>query len=61
VGTQRFTVLTANFLPATLIPVSKGGESFSGSYFPDGSWQRATTQPLGPPLRAKLPPLPAGR
>jgi putative copper export protein/methionine-rich copper-binding protein CopC/ABC-type branched-subunit amino acid transport system substrate-binding protein len=49
-GSPRFTVLAGNFLPSTLIPVSKGGESYSGSYFEDGSWRVASSQPLGPPL-----------
>jgi hypothetical protein len=49
-GSQRFTLLGATFLSATLIPPSKGGESYSGTYFPDGAWSRLDSEPLGPPL-----------
>jgi hypothetical protein len=49
-GSQRFTLLGVTFLSATLIPPSKGGESYSGTYFPDGAWSRLDSQPLGPPL-----------
>jgi putative copper export protein len=49
-GSQRFTLLGATFLSATLIPPSKGGESYSGTYFPDGAWARLDSEPLGPPL-----------
>ena len=35
----------------------KGGESYNGSYFTDGSWSRPTTQIFGPPLDQPVPPL----
>jgi putative copper export protein/methionine-rich copper-binding protein CopC len=41
-----FTV--GRFLPARLIPVQAGGESFQGTYFEDGSWQPVTQQAYGP-------------
>jgi putative copper export protein/methionine-rich copper-binding protein CopC/ABC-type branched-subunit amino acid transport system substrate-binding protein len=49
-GSQRFTLLGATFLSATLIPPSKGGESYSGTYFPDGAWSRLSSEADGPPL-----------
>jgi hypothetical protein len=56
-GNQRFTMLDANFLPATLIPTQVGGESFNGTFFTDGSWTRLSSQALGPPLQAPVPAL----
>ena len=56
-GSQRFELLGPNFLPSTLIPTSAGGESFNGSFFTDGAWQRLSTDLYGPPLTLPLPPL----
>ncbi|MEA2125112.1 MAG: copper transport protein [Solirubrobacteraceae bacterium] len=49
-GGQRFTLLGATFLSATLIPPSKGGEAYSGTYFADGAWSRLSSEWSGPPL-----------
>jgi methionine-rich copper-binding protein CopC/putative copper export protein len=49
-GSQRFTLLGATFLSSTLIPPSKGGQSFTGTYFPDGAWNRLSSEIYGPPL-----------
>jgi hypothetical protein len=54
-GNQRFTLVDANFLPATLIPTQVGGESFNGTFFTDGSWTRLSSQALGPPLQQPVP------
>ena len=56
-GNQRFTLVDASFLPATLIPTQVGGESFNGTFFTDGSWSRLSSQALGPPLQAPVPSL----
>ena len=56
-GDQRFTLIDANFLPATLIPTQVGGEAFNGTFFTDGSWTRLTSQALGPPLQDPVPAL----
>jgi methionine-rich copper-binding protein CopC/putative copper export protein len=56
-GAQRLTVLDPTFLPTTLLPVSSGGEAYSGQYFPNGAWQRPTTQLFGPAVSARVPPL----
>jgi methionine-rich copper-binding protein CopC/putative copper export protein len=58
-GNQRFTMVDANFLPATLIPTQVGGESFNGTFFTDGSWTRLSSQALGPPLQQPVPALAA--
>jgi methionine-rich copper-binding protein CopC/putative copper export protein/ABC-type branched-subunit amino acid transport system substrate-binding protein len=57
-GNQRFAVVKGTFLPPTLIPASSGGETYSGTWFPDGAWSRLTTAPIGPPLERPVPPLP---
>src|SRR4051794_27213837 len=59
-GDQRFTLIDANFLPATLIPTQVGGEGFNGTFFTDGSWTRLSSQPLGPPLQQPVPALVRG-
>ena len=56
-GSQRLTVLDPTFLTTTLLPVSSGGEAYSGEYFPNGAWERPTSQLFGPALTARLPPL----
>ncbi|MDX6646127.1 MAG: copper transport protein [Miltoncostaeaceae bacterium] len=56
-GNQRFSFVRGNFLPPTLIPQSAGGESFNGTYFPDGTWARLTTTPAGPPFEHPVHPL----
>ena len=56
-GSPRFQVLKASFLPPTLIPVSAGGESQSGTYFTDGTWSRTNADVLGPPFERPVPPL----
>jgi hypothetical protein len=49
-GSQRFTVLGATFLTSTLTPVSQGGQSYTGTYFSDGAWNRLSSDIFGPPL-----------
>ena len=56
-GTQRLGVLEPTFLSTTLIPISQGGESYSGEYFSDGAWTRPTTTIFGPSLKAPVAPL----
>jgi hypothetical protein len=56
-GSQRLAVLGPTFLPATLIPASSGGESYSGRYFADGAWRPLGSDLYGPSLRAPVPPL----
>jgi putative copper export protein/methionine-rich copper-binding protein CopC/ABC-type branched-subunit amino acid transport system substrate-binding protein len=57
-GNQRFAVVKGTFLPPTLIPASSGGDTYAGTWFPDGAWSRLTNAPLGPPLDRPVPPLP---
>jgi hypothetical protein len=54
-GSVRFTTLAGQFLAATLIPVSVGGESYNGTFFPDGAWTRVSTVLYGPPLGQPVP------
>ena len=56
-GSQRLTVLDPTFLTTTLLPVSSGGEAYSGEYFPNGAWERPTSELFGPALTSRLPPL----
>jgi ABC-type branched-subunit amino acid transport system substrate-binding protein len=56
-GSQRLTVLDPTFLTTTLLPVSSGGEAYSGEYFPNGAWERPTSQLFGPAISAPVPPL----
>lgn len=57
VGSQRLTVLDPTFLTTTLLPVSSGGEAYSGEYFPNGAWERPTSEVFGPPINSRPPPL----
>jgi ABC-type branched-subunit amino acid transport system substrate-binding protein len=57
-GGQRFTMLGTTFQSATLIPPSAGGEAYSGTFFPDGAWNRLSSELYGPPLTR--PPLASG-
>lgn len=56
-GAQQLTVLDPTFLTTTLLPVRSGGEAYSGEYFPNGAWERPTTQLFGLAVTAKVPPL----
>ena len=49
-GGQRFTLLGATFLSATLVPPSAGGEAYAGTYFSVGAWNRLSSELFGPPL-----------
>lgn len=46
-GSPSLISLQPEFLPATLVPVSAGGESFTGTYFPSGTWSLTSATPLG--------------
>jgi methionine-rich copper-binding protein CopC/putative copper export protein len=59
-GSTQFLPIKAQFLPPTLVPTDKGGESFNGTFFTDGSWTAASTEPLGPSFEKPLPPLESG-
>ncbi|MEA2449388.1 MAG: copper transport protein, partial [Thermoleophilaceae bacterium] len=56
-GSPRLAVVGPTFLPATLIPASTGGETYSGRYFADGAWRPLGSELYGPSLRAPVPPL----
>jgi hypothetical protein len=56
-GSQALFVIAPQFLPATLVPTSAGGESYQGTYFSDGDWINATTTAFGPGAGATPPPL----
>lgn len=49
-GAPLVSFLAPRFLPARLVPVAAGGESFAGTWFSDGSWQAAGTHLYGPQL-----------
>jgi hypothetical protein len=55
-GGQRFTMLGTRFQSATLIPPSAGGEAYSGTLFPDGAWNRLSSELYGPPLTSRRSP-----
>jgi hypothetical protein len=46
-GSPALLAFVPQFQAATLIPPSQGGEPYSGTYFPDGSWVNASATPLG--------------
>ncbi|UJA21055.1 ABC transporter substrate-binding protein [Thermoleophilia bacterium SCSIO 60948] len=56
-GSQRFSVLKGTFLPPTLIPASRGGDTYNGSFFTDGTWTTVSAESLGPPLEDAAPSL----
>ncbi|MFL5822351.1 MAG: copper resistance protein CopC [Solirubrobacteraceae bacterium] len=56
-GSSELSVLEPKFLTTTLLPVSSGGEAYSGLYFPEGAWERPVTNLFGLPPREPLPPL----
>jgi methionine-rich copper-binding protein CopC/putative copper export protein/ABC-type branched-subunit amino acid transport system substrate-binding protein len=56
-GAMALGVLEPNFMASTLLPVSSGGEAYSGLYFPNGAWERPVTQEFGPGLTSPVPPL----
>jgi hypothetical protein len=49
-GSVLFGFLAPRFLPANLIPLSAGGEQFTGGWFADGTWTRTTAEVYGPRL-----------
>jgi hypothetical protein len=56
-GSQALLVIAPQFLSSTLVPPAQGGESYQGTYFPDGDWINATTTAFGPGPSAQPPPL----
>ncbi|HEY1593428.1 MAG TPA: copper resistance protein CopC [Solirubrobacteraceae bacterium] len=56
-GAPRFGLLEATFLTTTLLPVSSGGEAYTGQYFPSGAWERPVTTLFGLPNQQRVPPL----
>ena len=50
-GSQLVGFFLPSFLPSGLIPTDKGGQKFSGSYFPDGAWKPLTGNLYGPGAR----------
>jgi hypothetical protein len=59
-GAPRLGVLEATFLTTTLLPVSSGGEAYTGEYFPSGAWERPVTTLFGLGNQQVVPPVPAG-
>jgi hypothetical protein len=59
-GAPRLGVLEATFLTTTLLPVSSGGEAYTGEYFPSGAWERPVTTLFGLGNQQGVPPVPAG-
>ena len=51
-------MLGTTFQASTLIPPSAGGEAYAGTFFPDGAWNRLSSQLYGPPL--SRPPIATG-
>lgn len=50
-GSQIVGFFLPNFLPSGLVPPDKGGQKFSGSYFPAGAWKQLTGNLYGPGAR----------
>jgi hypothetical protein len=56
-GAQRVGLLEPTFLTTTLLPVSSGGEPYTGQYFSGGAWKRPVTSLFGLPERVAVAPL----
>jgi methionine-rich copper-binding protein CopC/putative copper export protein len=56
-GAPRLGALEATFLTTTLLPVSSGGEAYTGEYFPSGAWERPVTNLFGLANQSRVPPL----